>query len=76
MISHVVGISLSSLLLSFAVPAHLVAVPVAMTAMPHDMELLLPASGSNRRNSGWQVGTLFHRPQWSAIGETIEWTNQ
>ena len=47
MVSHVVGILLSSLLLSFPVPAHLVAVPVAvaMTVMPHDMELLLPILG-------------------------------
>ena len=45
MVSHVVGILLSSLLLSFPVPAHLVAVPVAMTVMAHDMELLPPILG-------------------------------
>ncbi len=47
MVSRVVGTLLSSLLLALPVPAHLVAVPVAMTAtvMAHDMELLLPIIG-------------------------------
>ncbi len=58
MISHVVGILLSSLLLSFPVPAHLVAVPVAMTVMPHDMELLLAILGGPQAAIG---GTMVGR---------------
>jgi hypothetical protein len=58
MISHVVGILLSSLLLSFPVPAHLVAVPVAMTVTAHDMELLRPILGGPQAAIG---GTIVGR---------------
>jgi hypothetical protein len=57
MVSHVVGILLSSLLLSLPVPAHLVADPVAVTVMPHDMELLLAILGGPQAAS---------EEQWSA----------